>query len=61
MIGQPLGLADPIEMYEQISGSANNANLVGLAALVSGFISLSMFTQQDWLFREGLGCGNLLL
>jgi hypothetical protein len=56
-----LGLADLIEMYEQISGSANNANLVGLVALVSGFISLSMFTQQDWLFREGLGCGNLLL
>jgi hypothetical protein len=56
-----LGLADPIEMYEQISGSANNANLVGLTALVSGFISLSMFTQQDWLFREGLGCGNVLL
>jgi hypothetical protein len=46
-------------MKEDISGSARNSNLVGLDASLFGFISLSMFTQQDWLFREGLGCGNL--
>jgi hypothetical protein len=47
-------------MYELSFGSAIKANSIGLIERICGFISLSMFTQQDWLFREGLGCGNLV-
>jgi hypothetical protein len=39
-------------MYELRFGSVNRANSIGLIERICGFISLSMFTQQDWLFRE---------